>query len=221
MPPKTAPRSTGRRKRELEQRRGEVLAAAGRLFARKGFFKTGMADIAKESEFAVGSLYQFFKNKDAIYVALLEEKFEEYLATLRSRVDRENGAVEKIQALIQVQLQFFEKHRDFFRIYATEGGGADCSVKGRPGERIVQQYEAYLSLITGVMDHGIKAGIYKTLDARDLATLFSGMMKSVIHQWIISSGDEPLSLKAASVAEIFLRGVLREGGKRPGRSISA
>jgi AcrR family transcriptional regulator len=72
-----------RKARELAQRKVEILTVAERLFARKGFFKTSMAEIAQEAEFSVGSLYQFFPSKEAVYVALMEEKFEEHLLVQR------------------------------------------------------------------------------------------------------------------------------------------
>jgi len=43
----------GRRERERQARRQEILNAAEKLFAQKGFFKTALADIAKDSEFGM------------------------------------------------------------------------------------------------------------------------------------------------------------------------
>src|SRR3990172_3896730 len=99
-----------RKERELIQRRQEVLVVAERLFSQKGFFKTGMAEVAHGSEFAVGSLYQLFPSKDAIYVALMEEKFEEYLALVQGEVNAAKGVLEKVDALIATKVRFFEKH---------------------------------------------------------------------------------------------------------------
>ena len=213
MPRTNVIKTISRREREIEQRRREILGAAERLFARRGFFKTGMADIAQASEFAVGSLYQFFNSKDEIYAALMEEKFEEYRVLAGREVDGAQGAVEKIEALVTTQLQFFEKHRDFFRIFASESGGAHCTVKGVPGAQVSKQYDAYLDLIARVMQTGIRQGLFKKMDSRELAHLFSGMMKSVIQPWIVSAGDEPLIGKAAVIREVFLRGALKDKGR--------
>ena len=203
----------GRKEREVLQRRREILDSAERLFAQKGFFKTSMAEIAQESEFSVGSLYQFFKSKDEIYVALMEEKFEEYMALVNCEVDQAKGVFEKIEALVSSKLQFFEKHRDFFRIYATEWGGSECTVKGALGEKIMKHYETYLTLIGRIMQSGIKQGIFKKTDAREMAYLFNGMMNSVIHQWILSAGEESLVGKASLIKEVFLTGVLKKSAQ--------
>jgi AcrR family transcriptional regulator len=197
----------GRREREMRLRRGEILNAAERLFAKKGFFKTSMAEIAQEAEFAVGSLYQFFKSKDEIYVAIMEDKFEEYLRRLDQEVDRAKGVIERIETVISVTLQHFEEHRNFFRIYATEWGGSDCPVKGHLGEKIAKLVESHVASLARIMQAGIRQGLFKKMDSYELAYLFNGMMKSFIHQWIISPGEESLVGKAGTIKEIFLNGV--------------
>ena len=71
-----------RKKREYLQHRKEVLQAALKLFSEKGFHAVTMQEIAKEAEFAVGSLYKFFPNKEELYKAIildLSKKFHSVL----------------------------------------------------------------------------------------------------------------------------------------------
>ncbi len=197
-----------RKARELAQRKLEILTVAERLFARKGFFKTSMAEIAREAEFSVGSLYQFFPSKDAVYVALMEDKFAEYLALVQREVAAAKTALDQLDALIATKFGFFEKHRNFFRIYVTEWGVGECSIKGALGERISGLREQYLALLTRTMAAGIRRRVFKKLDAQEMAHLFDGMMNAIIHQWIASAGEELLTAKTETVRDVFLRGVL-------------
>lgn len=197
-----------RKARELVQRKVEILTVAERLFARKGFFKTSMAEIAQEAEFSVGSLYQFFPSKEAVYVALMEEKFEEYLALVQRDVAGAKTALDQLDALIATKVSFFEKHRNFFRIYVTEWGVGECSIKGVLGKRISSLREEYLALLARTMETGIRRRLFKKLDAREMAQLFDGMMNAIIHQWVASAGEESLLAKADVIRDVFLRGVL-------------
>ncbi|MEO5657021.1 MAG: TetR/AcrR family transcriptional regulator, partial [Nitrospiria bacterium] len=181
-----------------------------------GFFKTSIAEIAHESEFSVGSLYQFFPSKDRIYVALLEEKFEAYLARVTSEVAVAKSVLDKLDALIATKLGFFEAHRNFFRIYVTEWGAGECSVKGVLGEKIAALREDYLTLMAATMEAGLRRRLFKKLGARELAGMFDGMMNAVIHQWMAGAGDESLSAKAGTIREVFLNGVLQERTDRKG-----
>ena len=66
-------KSALRRQREREQRLETILAAAGRLFAREGYHRTGMERIADEAEVSVGTVYFYFKNKEDLLVKLLDQ----------------------------------------------------------------------------------------------------------------------------------------------------
>lgn len=69
-----------RKRREREQRRRQIMAAARKVFYGKGFAKSTMEDIAREAELSPGTLYLYFKNKDELYaslsVAVLEKLYE-------------------------------------------------------------------------------------------------------------------------------------------------
>ena len=90
------PRSL-RKQRELEARRDEILSAAECLFSKHGFFKTSMAEIAGAAQFAMGTLYRFFKSKEDIYISLVEAKVEELMSLLEERVSQASTAKEKIE----------------------------------------------------------------------------------------------------------------------------
>jgi AcrR family transcriptional regulator len=55
-----------------QDRRGRILDAAERCFARAGFHRTTMQDVAAEAGMSPGNLYRYFRSKDAIVVGLAE-----------------------------------------------------------------------------------------------------------------------------------------------------
>jgi hypothetical protein len=59
-----------RRERAAEHTREDILVAAARVFARKGYAAAGVQEIAAEAGFAAASLYSYFKGKRAIWDAL-------------------------------------------------------------------------------------------------------------------------------------------------------
>jgi AcrR family transcriptional regulator len=177
-----------------------------------------MAEIAQEAEFSVGSLYQFFPSKDAVYVALMEDKFAEYFALVQREVAGAKTVFDQLDALIATKFGFFEKHRNFFRIYVTEWGVGECSVKGALGERISGLRAEYLALLTKAMVAGIRRRVFKKFDAPEMAHLLDGMMNAIIHQWIASAGEESLVAKGPTVRDVFLHGV-RGMDELPARAI--
>ncbi|MEN6472395.1 MAG: helix-turn-helix domain-containing protein, partial [Syntrophaceae bacterium] len=60
-----------RREREKERQRQEMLEAALGLFSDKGYHNVTMHEIAEKAEFAIGTLYKFFRNKEDLYRTLI------------------------------------------------------------------------------------------------------------------------------------------------------
>jgi AcrR family transcriptional regulator len=67
----------------LERRRGEILAAALRCFAREGFHRTTMQDIVREAALSPGAIYRYFAAKEDIIAAIAAERHQTELAMLR------------------------------------------------------------------------------------------------------------------------------------------
>lgn len=62
-----------RREREREKRYQTILDSAEKLFAREGYSKAGMEQIADAAELSVGAVYFYFKNKEDLLVHLLDQ----------------------------------------------------------------------------------------------------------------------------------------------------
>jgi len=76
-----------RREREKLRQRQEILDVALNLFSKKGYHNISMHEIAKEAEFAIGTLYKFFRNKEDLYQAIEEEIGPKRDAYLSIRAD--------------------------------------------------------------------------------------------------------------------------------------
>ena len=67
-----------------EERKSQILDAAMNTFARMGFHKARMDDVAEEAGLSKGALYWYFKSKDAIIGAILDRLFNLALKDLRT-----------------------------------------------------------------------------------------------------------------------------------------
>ena len=102
---------TGRREREFLAHREEILLAAQKVFAAKGFFPTTMSDIAREAEFGTGTLYKYFKSKEDLYFTLIDEKTDEINRLVKAELSQKTSAAERIRTVLKLQFEFFERNR--------------------------------------------------------------------------------------------------------------
>jgi TetR/AcrR family transcriptional regulator len=196
-----------RKEREHLAHREEILLAAQKVFAAKGFFPTTMSDIAREAEFGTGTLYKYFKSKEELYFTLIDEKVEEIHCLVKAELSQKTSAVERIKKVLGLQFEFFERNRDFFRIYTSERSRFEWTVKDELGKGIHEKMIAYINILAEVMRQGIEEGEFRPLNLKDLAHALVGIVNSFIFEWMISRESYPLISKVDTVLEIFLGGV--------------
>ena len=195
-----------RKEREYLAHRAEILSAAEKVFAAKGFFPTTMSDIAREAEFGTGTLYNYFKSKEELYFTLIDEKVEEINRLVKSELSQKTSAVERIKKVLGLQFEFFERNRDFFKIYISERNRFEWTVKDDLGKGIHDKMVTYIDTLAEVMRQGIKGGEFRTLNPIDFAHTLVGIVNSFVFEWLISREPYPLISKLDTVLEIFLGG---------------
>jgi TetR/AcrR family transcriptional regulator len=195
-----------RKEREYLVHRGEILSAAEKVFAAKGFFPTTMSEIAETAEFGTGTLYKYFKSKEDLYFTLIDEKTDEINRLVKSELLQKTSAIERIKKVLGLQLEFIERNRDFFRIYTSEGSRFEWTVKDELGKGIHKKMVTYIHILAEVMNQGIEGGEFRALNPMDLAHALVGIVNSYIFEWLISPQSYPLISKLDTVLEIFLGG---------------
>ena len=196
----------GRREREYLAHREEILSAAGKVFAAKGFFLTTMSDIAREAEFGTGTLYKYFRSKEELYFTLIDEKVEKINCLVKEELSQGTPAVERIKKVLELQFEFFERNRDFFRIYISERNRFEWTVKDELGKGLHKKMVAYINLLAEVMRQGIEGKEFRSMSPLDLAHALVGIVNSFVFEWMISREPYPLISKVNTVLEIFLGG---------------
>lgn len=198
-----------RKVRERLTHRKEILLAAEKLFAAKGFFPTTMSEIAQEAQFGTGTLYKYFKSKEDLYFTLIDEKAEEINVPIKAELSKKMSVIERIEKVLRIQFEFIERNRDFFRIYVSERSRFEWTVKDDLGKELHDKMVAYIHLLAQAMKQGIKDGSFKPKDPMDLAHALVGIVNSFVFEWLIAPRPYPLLTKVDTVLDIFLRGAER------------
>ena len=112
--------SLTRKARDRQLRKTDLLSAAECLFALKGYDGATMQDIAREAQYATGTAYLYFKDKEALYFSLLEEKISGLISMIKEKTSMVKDVREKINILIYENLVFFGSNQNFFHIFISE-----------------------------------------------------------------------------------------------------
>ncbi|MEW6375873.1 MAG: TetR/AcrR family transcriptional regulator [Thermodesulfobacteriota bacterium] len=203
-----------RKEREFLTHREEILQAAERVFAAKGFFQSTMSDIAHEAEFGTGTLYKYFKSKEELYFTLIDEKVKEVNHLVKVELSQKISAIERIKKALELQLKFIEQNRNFFRIYISERNRFEWTVKDDLGKGMHDKMIAYIHLLAQVMKQGMKDGEFKPMDPTDMAHALIGIVNSFVFEWLISPQPYSITSKMETILRIFLGGTQRMERRR-------
>lgn len=198
-----------RKERDWLLRQGDILKAAERVFATKGYHKATIQDVAKEAQYAVGTIYLYFKHKEVLYLDLVERKITDLISEVKKEVSKTGDAKEKIRVLVRQQLTYFEENQDFFRIYFSERGGLRWAIKDKVSKSVLDKFVIYLDYITELLkDAQEKLLIRKDLEAKRLAYVLASMLNAAIIPWLKGMcNKEKITDMADFILDIFFKGV--------------
>ncbi len=215
LPRAPSGRYAGRKARERAQRGADVLSAVRRLFARKGYQRSTMVEIAVVSELALGTLYQLFPSKEAILCSLLEAYMEGLITRVRQAIAETDDPRRQLQRIVRTQLAFSQENADVLRLYLSGWIGYEFTVRRQFGERIDTKYEEYLGLVAAVFRRGSREGTLVAEPPRRLAVALAGMIHALIRRWL-RERTLNLALEGDALLRLVLGGVTRRA--RQGRT---
>lgn len=155
-----------------ENRREQILSAAGRCFARKGYAQTTMQEILQESELSAGAVYLYFKSKQEIYMALMERDLEADLRRYEAAVTAEPPGMPRLRRLMELYMAGFADSRqaEFVRLYLLEFLPASTQ---RPelADALRRRNERLKALFSQTLQEGVKSGAFRPLNGDAVAAL--------------------------------------------------
>jgi len=194
-----------RKERDRQLRKSDILKAAEHLFALKGYHQATIRDIAREAQYASGTVYLHFKDKNDLYFGLLEEKLKTLFFRIKERVAPVKDTSKKMEIFVQEGLVFFEKNQDFFRIFISQGSELFSESKIRKS-LIGQQMQKYTrSLMKEAQGQGV---VRKDFDAGQLGEVFTAITKTIILEWLQEKKKKSENLidLSETILKLFLNG---------------
>jgi TetR/AcrR family fatty acid metabolism transcriptional regulator len=182
----------------------QIIEAAVRVFARKGYYNSRVSDIAREAGIAAGTIYLYFKTKDDILVTLFRDKMADFVDTVRKAIAVEPDAASKVRRLVSLHFRILEDNPDLAEVVQVELRQGQKFFRGASSQEI----GAYFALIGSVLEEGVAEGRFRSgLPVKVATKMLFGAMDQVATSWVLGRRGYQLVDTAGPVAEIFLQGV--------------
>jgi len=198
-----------RRERERLRHRQEILSAALSLFSEKGYHSVSMHEIAKKAEFAIGTLYNFFQNKEDLYKALVLEQSDRFEQALTRGMEEPDEEVEKLRNYVHVKTEWLRNNLPFVRLFLAERRGTSFNVKANLDEDLRERHYAIMEKLATIFDKGIKRKRFKKIaDPFYLAVALDSALDAFLLLWIDAPERYAYPEDPDAILDIFFKGLL-------------
>jgi AcrR family transcriptional regulator len=182
------------RKRPGQRRSAEtvarILAAAARIFDERGYRGTTTNHVAEEAGVSIGSLYQYFPNKDALLVALAEQHVEEVARLFGERLARLREQRPTLDDTVRSLLELTVDVNDSSMLHAVLF--SECPRTPALAERLGRFSDVLVAEVAWHLERTGSAGTDHTLRAR----LVVAAVDAAVHEVILAEPPGPGRLAA-------------------------
>jgi len=198
-----------RRERERLRQRQEMLAAALELFSQKGYHNVSMHEIAEKAEFAIGTLYKFFQNKEELYKTILLERCDDFEAAFQRAMAQADDEVEKLRQYVRFRGDRFRHNLPFVRLFLAESRGISFNLKAGLDDEVRKRYYDILKKLAAVFACGIDNKRFKKIaDPYYLAVALDSAIDASLLLWVDAPERHPYPEDPDAILAIFFKGLM-------------
>lgn len=164
-------------------RRQRIIAAATKLFAKHGIDRTSLTEIARTAELPLSSLYDYFKDKQALVLQVPEENFAALYAKTEPLLRKEDAdIVERLRIIYLSNFEYISENPDWGRVFFLEIWPSVVAAEPPIRQSVDRYAQRYVHLIR----QAIEAGAYrKDLDPYLAMSLLMGGMCHLTAVWLL------------------------------------
>jgi len=164
-----------------EERKNQIIAAATAVFTRLGFHDARMDDIVEEAGLSKGTLYWYFKSKDDIISAILENMVNREVAQLSDVLIGDLSAKEKLLVFTKNMIEDITRMKPLMPILFEFWA---LSTRQKSVQQTIRKfYLIYLDSITPIIQQGIDRGEFQLVKAENVSIALGAIFEGTILLW--------------------------------------
>jgi len=187
-------------------RSSQIITAAEDVFTKKGFAEARMDDIAEETGLSKGTLYNYFKSKDDLIIAILDRifqrefrVFEQSEISAMSASDAINLFVNTVAKDIKLMLRLMPVAYEFLAL----------AFRNKTVQKSLKVYvNRYMNILVPIIQSGIDSGEFRKVKAQEVAIAMGAILEGTILIWVYDKSLVDPEANIRSGIKLLLEGVL-------------
>jgi len=186
--------------------RNRIITAAGEVFKTNGFQASSISAIAKKAKVADGTIYLYFKNKEELFIVVLDLMMEDILDNVHDQVKRVDNPIEKILKFYDVIIESFTNNHSFAKMAILEVNQVKKGILVSTG---LPSYYKYLNYISNLCHQAIRKGFIREIDTESFSIMVFSCIEYIIRLWIYSDYKTDTHKLRKKVLNILIYGIIR------------
>jgi TetR/AcrR family fatty acid metabolism transcriptional regulator len=192
-----------------EERRRQILDAAVRAFAKKGYHASRVSDIAEEAGVAYGLVYHYFESKDAVLDAIFREMWGMMVGAINAVESLDDSPREQLRKACAIVLRTWRDYPDVVRVLVRE-----VARSGEQLQREVDEFAHAFQALQRIVERGQEQGEFRSdITSRLAAWIVYGALEEILTGWVL--GRLPGEEDDIREAEHAVVGILCDGLSGP------
>lgn len=183
----------------------QIIDAAVKVFAKKGFYNAKVSEIAREANVADGTIYLYFKNKDDILISLFEEKMHLWIEQVEEKISKVEDPLEKIRAFVAQHLCMIRENKHMAEV---------MQIELRQSSKFMRRYVPvkfleYLDLIGRIIEEGKQKGVIRkdVIPAIAKRAIF-GALDEMLLYWVLAKKPKySMEQSIEQISHLFIDGL--------------
>lgn len=199
-----------KKEKEAEFKRNLVLEAAWNVFMEKGFMTSTMNDIAERSDYALGTIYKLFKNKEEIFVLLAKMKLEELRDIFAEQDFPSKDPIERIRDILTISINYFLKNIRMIQLFHFEPWAGDIEMAKSIKNECKEYFQSFSEDFIKMIASGIEQGYFRKLDPVKAHLAIKGMVNELFWDRVMRGEELNTDELVDEVMSFFLYGIVNK-----------
>ena len=180
-----------------------ILNTAENIFAKDGYHKTSMDNIAEKSGTSKGSIYFHFPSKENLFCSLIDKLTNSLEQATIKKINQKTNIVNQINTPLNTLFDLISKHKNLTKLVLTSSNISSPIIN----EHIFNIHERFANFIKINLDKAIKDHSITPINTKITAYAWLGAINEIIINWIHNDKNIPLETTLPELRNLLLRSI--------------
>lgn len=191
-------------------KREDILKAATEVFGSKGFYRANMVDIAEVAGIGKGTIYEYFKSKDSLFIEVVKYNAALHGQMLEQQVSSQKTFIDKIRSFIVCVRTIIKENTKFACMFLNSP--ADISLTAEAKKELynflLNGRNKIVRLLVEILSQGRKEAMIRNTDIEFAAdTLLDMIIRCSMRSVLLNLSDKQIQKENKKLLDLFMQGV--------------